>query len=426
MSENQVDEKFSKNRDNSDFIESKSEYHTSKNKKFLSKEDHGQNQSNLTTSEKLSNHKSTVAENMGGVSDAECIQHTYPLKALMSKNQEIILETTDSPEVIVRDLEYHNLSRLGKKKFSKQERNILLLAASLHLINWKGITVGDLIQHGYNRDNAEKMLSNGKKSGILIPSDKRIGKQIQYFLSNYKYVVDKRLKNPDETTCEDANNDVISILLKELTDQQYIFHRIELSTSLNHLEDYIEFNWPVNSTKNKQKVAAFNLTTRRNCTFTLSTTGTLEMSMVSTVHPFRLSTYEGLIDFFTCCGKIEFIVEQQSNYKFNVIPKVSEWHIKEFDYNKDLMTTTITEKYPQITWTTSRIMKLKYLGQLFQIYGKSMPDVGECLRVEGNFKTKKNIKAKDVTATLINSNHEKSPFVTAEELLHQWNNKKTI
>jgi hypothetical protein len=64
---------------------------------------------------------------------------------------------------------------------------------------------------------------------------------------------------------------------------------------------------------------------------------------------------------------------------------------------------------------------VKYLGTLFQIYCKPMPEKGECLRVDGHYTTTDKKKAVemvgDIAAANVTETVKKHPFTTAEELL---------
>ncbi len=66
------------------------------------------------------------------------------------------------------------------------------LAASIHICEKRGITVNDLEKLDYKKDNAEKIIQDAKKAGLLTPLEKRIVKHKQYALSNYKFVLDKK------------------------------------------------------------------------------------------------------------------------------------------------------------------------------------------------------------------------------------------
>jgi hypothetical protein len=74
----------------------------------------------------------------------------------------------------------------------------------------------------------------------------------------------------------------------------------------------------------------------------------------------------------------------------------------------------LSEKYPEIHWTARGLLQLKYFGVLFQGYCKGMPDVGDCLRLETNYKLKNTCKTSDGVSQLNKGNIH---FPTADELL---------
>jgi len=89
------------------------------------------------------------------------------------------LKTTDDPGSVIRDLEKRNLQRLQLKKFSPQARHVLKFTTSLHIREGKGLTVGKLQELGFKKDNAEKIIQDAKRQGMLIKGKKREGKQKQ-------------------------------------------------------------------------------------------------------------------------------------------------------------------------------------------------------------------------------------------------------
>ncbi len=351
---------------------------------------------------------------------AEKVEEVLNSESNMDSSESNLLETTNDPEVLVRDLESRFLHRLGKKKFSPQERHLLHLAASLHLLERRGITVSDLERTNKGKDNAEKIIQNARMAGVLIPLEKRIGKQKQYALSNYKYVFDIRANknNKGETI---PPNDISLILLKELSKQQYVYHHIVLETSLNYAEDYGVIKGAVLSERNKQKKGAFKLNSRRSFSFTVSPNGTVMIFVESTIEPFELHTYSGLIDFFTSCGQILTLFQQSANNRLNVVPKPGEWYLKEFDYNKDLIVEKLEAERPMVNWAAKGLIKLKHLGPLFQIYCKPMPDIGDCLRFDVHYATKQNRTVAQTVKDIVNGG-ETSPFVTAEDMLSKMRN----
>lgn len=133
-----------------------------------------------------------------------------------------------------------------KQVLPPQPRKLALLAASIHLGEGRGLLVSDLIKLGLGKDNARKKMYDSMANGLFAPDKIRIGHEKQYFLPNYKYVIDskRRLK---EQHADDSliHKDLILQLLIALSNKKYTYHNIRLETSLNYLEEYNLFKWGI-------------------------------------------------------------------------------------------------------------------------------------------------------------------------------------
>ncbi len=340
--------------------------------------------------------------------------------------------------MVIRDLESRHLSRLKRRCLPPQARHILLLAASLHIREGKGITVGDLEKLGFRKHNAEKQLQDARRNGLLVPGEIREGKQKQYYLSNYKYVVDERAKRRDnnkDITAAAAEKDITLKLAQVLSNRKYTYHNIHLETNLCHDDDYESLGWNIPSQRNKQKVAAFKLELRRKCSFIVSANGTVNIAIECTLDPFKLHTPAGLIEFIGSCGQALNILQQSAaKNRLNVVPPISEWHITQFDYNKDIPTDNTS--HTVLSWTAAYgRLKVEYLGTIFQIYPKGLPEMGICTRFEGHYSTREKKRLEDTLSDIIDdggggggssgkeeeekdgNKGKRSPFITAEEML---------
>ena len=242
---------------------------------------------------------------------------------------------------------------------------------------------------GLERDNAERKLYLSKVHGLLVPHHIRIGKQKQYFLANYKYIIDKKEQEKEKYAVDVLwDKDIVVQLLRSLSNKKYQYHHIHLETSLNYKDDYDLFKWKIPSQNNKQKVYSFKLEPRRKCSITISATGTVNISTECTLHPYPLHTSYGLAEFFGSCGQIYRLLQEESGNALNVVPLISEWFLIQFDYNKDLK---VKDEIPTIlSWApVNGRLKLTYLGTIFQIYPKLLPYLEECLRFEGDHSTKR-------------------------------------
>ncbi len=208
-----------------------------------------ENQANDTTAkstELLEGRQEFVTEKVEGVSNIEFdnknnIKDTISKTSLDSNTTAVydsdssvndLIKDTDNPEMRVRDLEARILRRLQRRKLPPQARHILLLAASLHILEGVGITVRYLEKIGFRKHNAEKVLQDARRNGFLIPGKSRDGKQKQYYLSNYKHIIDKRSNEKDKYRDVPADKDITLQLLRLLSNRKYTYHNIHLDKSL--------------------------------------------------------------------------------------------------------------------------------------------------------------------------------------------------
>ncbi len=330
------------------------------------------------------------------------------------------LETTDDPETVVRDLEARHLSRLHMNKLPPQARQILLFAASLHIKEGRGLTVGDLQGLRYKKDNAEKKIQDARRNGLLLPGEIRDGKQKQYYLSNYKHIIDKKLKKNKYKEI-DVDKDITLQLLRLLSNKNYTYHNIHLATALNYKEDYDLLKWRIPSSHNKQKVMTFKLNLYRKCSIIVSPNGTVNITIECTYDPYEFHTSVGMIEFIGSCGQALNVLQEAVNNRLNVVSSIPEWCITQFDYNKDI---SINKMEPSIvSWTVAHgRLQIRYLGTIFQIYPKGLPVDGNYIRFEGHYNTQEKKKLIDIIPSIVddhnnNGNGKSSLFVTAEDLL---------
>ncbi len=126
------------------------------------------------------------------------------------------------------------------------------------------------------------------------------------------------------------------------------------------------------------------------------------------------------------------VLQSEAKNRLNVVPRIAEWYITQFDYNKDIPTSNTSPTV--LSWSPAYgRLKVEYLGTIFQIYPKGLPELGDYTRFEGHYSTKDKKKLKDAILDIIerdngNGNSDdrdkegrdkkgkKSPFVTAEEM----------
>lgn len=79
-------------------------------------------------------------------------------------------------------------------------------------------------------------------------------------------------------------------------------------------------------------------------------------------------------------------------------------------------------------WYSKGVLKVYYLGVIFQIYYKMMPYKDQCLRLESHYSIKEKVKTVDSISSIVaasasntnsynNTQERKHPFTTMEEML---------
>src|SRR4051794_23066836 len=301
------------------------------------------------------------------------------------------LKAIDDPESVVRDLEKRNLQRLQLKNLPSQARHELKLAASLHIREAKGLTVDHLQKLHFKKDNAEKIIQDAKRQGLLIPGKNRKGKQKQYYLSNYKHVIDERAKkNYKYKELLPVDKDIIIKLLQILSSRKYVYHNIHLETYLNYSkDDYDAIKWHVKSQRNKQKIKTFKLSLNRDCSIIISRTGTVNISIECSFKPYGFHTPSGLIEFLGSCGQALNVIQAAADNRLDVVPSIPQWYINQFDYNKDMPCSAKRNTDTQVlSWSDIKAygrLQIEHLGTIFQIYPKGLPDNGDYIRFEGHY-----------------------------------------
>lgn len=354
--------------------------------------------------------KQNMAEKVGGVWNNSDRLQSHPEGGENVINSHIQYPKTQ-PDDLVRDLESH----FAETKLPPRIRKALLGIASINIREHRGATVLDLENSGVNKHNAEKILSEVKKLGLVNVCEKRAAKMYQYVLSNYSGIIESKveIKNKKQPILP---NNICLLLAQELSHRNYVYHNIGLETRLNYKEDYDLIKWNIPSQRNKQKVHCYKIDMERNCTFILSTTGTLSLTLGCTFKPYSFHTAEGLMELFVTCGQILNLLQLSADNRINIVPNVGEWNLIRFDYNKDISTLELQEKYPSIRWNSREVLKLRYLANIFQIYSKEMSFEGNVLRAEGHYTTKNKRKFFDISQDIL-SNPDKHPFTTVEDML---------
>ena len=291
-----------------------------------------------------------------------------------------------------------------KRKLTKNERKLLMFIAAYNYYK-KGVTKR-MIQDEFTSttDYAEKIIYNLRKNGLVVSSNIRKGRMMTYFLSNMQdYIPVKNMakKNPNGNTNEYSclDDQIILILLKNLTANKGVFHNFRLQTRLHDRKDYdllkVSRGWKLQSERNKIKEIEIVLSRFRRVHLQVSPNGTVEIYIACSKNPYDLHHDIGLSEFFADIGKIDFILEGEFGFSYPV-EHFYEWHIVRVDYNYDIEDIDLSYLSSGTT-----ILQVKHLSHIYQFYTKQLPDKGLVLRIEEHLSFAKPYKTiKEFTSKL--------------------------
>jgi hypothetical protein len=322
---------------------------------------------------------------------------------------------------IVKDWEsaHHRYLR-GKNK------DIALKAAYIQLTQKRGIVRLDL-QKWYNYDSnyaRRKIYLLQKELGLLVPlkGRHRIGRFQQYCISTEldKFNEDQNIdRGIDDSIVEregQGRRTLIQHLVSTLSKRKPTFHKLYLYAKLPP-ELYDDLNWAVPSSRNKAKVKEFPIEHRRSVRFEIYPEGTAGIYMVSTANAYELHTPKGLIDFFSSLGEARSILKAECK-DLRRIPPVNSWKLKMFDKDKTILVSELEKDIPQVMrlWSDEGI-RVEHLGEVFQIYGKVMPETGSAFRFEAQ-STVDDPEEEQLTETLIKETFPEIKFKTAFDMIN--------
>jgi hypothetical protein len=288
---------------------------------------------------------------------------------------------------IVNDWEsMHHRHLIGKNK------DIALHAAYIQLRQKRGIVRRDLEKwYNYNSNYARrKIYLLQKEIGLLVPlKGRRNGRFQQYCISTeldkFKEEYLQNVAAAGSPVKEEQQGQTMRTLIQHLvatlSRRKPTFHKLNLYTELPR-ELYEDLHkWPIPSRINKGKVREFRLDRRRTVKFEIYPDGSTGIFMVSTANPYELHTARGLVDFFSSLGEARSILKAECK-DLHSVPEVNSWKLKMFDKDKTISVSEIEEEIPQVMkfWSDEGI-RVEHLGEVFQIYGKNMPETGKALRI---------------------------------------------
>lgn len=288
-------------------------------------------------------------------------------------------------------------------KLRNKTKEILSLAAFIHNTEKRGLLRADLEKQGYTPSYARRILYLFQEKGLLKPIEgrRRIGRLQEYFLTTK---IDKYIESMDDIEKVAKYNDMqreleeqeafsfIQNLISYLSSQNPTFHKLLLLTQIpSKYYNTLPQSWIIEHPTNGTKVKHYNLDFRRNAAVNISPNGTTMIHLESTYNPYHLHSPEGLVDFWSACGAVLLQLKADTNDDTGQIPPISKWYLKQHDFDVTVPISVLKEKFPQLKrWWSREGIQLKYLGRVFQIYGKALPLVGKAMRFEGSDSTEEN------------------------------------
>lgn len=300
--------------------------------------------------------------------------------------------STKSSNILRENIEeiLANLEYAIKRKLTKKQRKILEHIAVNNYYK-KGVTKDKLINDfGFSIDYAEKIIYGLRKNNLIVASGIRKGHKMTYFLSNMQdYIPSEQTKvlNTKERSIQSLNYDenILSILFKELSHSNGVFHNFRLQTKLLDKNDYELLKtdgagiWHFQSSKNKVKMSEFRLSNFRTLVIQVAPSGTVEIYIGASKNPYDLKSDAGLSEFFVDIGKIETIFQIQMRHSLP-LESYYNWHIVRMDYNCDIEGLSVSH-----ISNGTNILQVRYLSHLYQFYTKRIPHKGLILRLEERF-----------------------------------------
>ena len=310
------------------------------------------------------------------------------------------------------------------RSLRRTSKDIALKAAYIQLTQKRGIVRPDL-QKWYNYDSnyaRRKIYLLQKELGLLVPlrGRHRIGRFQQYCISTEldKFNEDQNIdRGIDDSTVEregQARRTLIQHLVAILSRRKPTFHKLYLYAELPS-ELYDDLNWAVPSSRNKAKVKEFPIEHRRSVRFEIYPEGTAGIYMVSTANAYELHTPKGLVDFFSSLGEARSILKSECK-DLRRIPPVNSWKLKMFDKDKTILVSELERDVPQVMrlWSDEGI-RVEHLGEVFQIYGKVMPETGSAFRLEAQSTV--DDPEEQLTEALIKETFPEIKFKTAFDMI---------
>ena len=253
-----------------------------------------------------------------------------------------------------------------------------------------------------SKEYCKKILTKGRRIGLLAIHQKRSGHQYRYYVTN---IQDHTILQDDATITEASDDDeeinlekdllIPLAILDDLMERENIsFHHISLKSTLKDISDYARISWKVGSDSNKGKIFELKISEYRQCEFLVYPKGTVSMIIKCSNDPLYLKTPEDVADFFSICGEIMGVLKAETSNSSPLVDDVAKWKLTQFDAAFDIpMATPKNPNQPKdsnkqkglLSYSNFGTFRLKYLGQLYQMYSKNVLHKGNVLRIERRF-----------------------------------------
>lgn len=119
---------------------------------------------------------------------------------------------------------------------------------------------------------------------------------------------------------------------------------------------------------------------------------------------------------FSSLGEAHSILKAECHDLRN-IPEVNSWKLKIFDKDKTISVSELEKDIPHVLrfWSDEGI-RVEYLGEVFQIYGRVMPETGPVFRVEAQSKVEDSDNV-DLADAITRETFPEVEFETAFDML---------
>lgn len=271
------------------------------------------------------------------------------------------------------------------RHLTKRLKDIALKIAYLHVTKSRGVIRPDIEKwNNCGGDYARRKIYLMMEAGLIVPiQGRRRGRFQEYIISteidSFAHP-DAPRKLPDSDIKE--VNTFIQYLVGLLTRKRPTFHKLSFFTQIRP-ELYGDLAWSISDPQNKSKVKKFRIENHRTVQFIVSPSGATAVYLESTQNPYSLHSPSELVQLFSDLGEARGILKTHCK-GFNDIPPINSWSLKLFDKDKTVAMSEIEKEMPPsvLRWWSDEGVKVEYMGQAFQIYGKIIPEHGKALRFE--------------------------------------------